>query len=848
MNSIADPAVTLKLLLDAGSVKQAQDQLAAGIKAGVDRAGVDFERIEHFLTKAISKAPIEAQLRKQFDGALRGISQGNFAAPVVDNLQRIGAAFATLGEQAMASYAKQAEVIAKFGQLGGRIDVHPSWQNAKTGQLWRRVHEEEHFLNSTATAHARQMGGSGDPEANRLRRTANEQDVDRRVSAVAEERRLDAVYAADAQSRVGRDPATAFAMMDLGDREEQGRAIHQEMRQHRERLASGEGTFGHSSQDRLEARLLRAQLRDQGLYDLAAGVPLPGRGGGSRMSNEFSHRFRFGSQNLAFGIDDAIQSYHYGGVGASIRAASNNATAIAGMTISNPMIAAGSVVALSIASAVAPMLLKKMGFDEDLEKMRGKVSDTPYSRDGSSSGLLRRGGMTADRVKGALDKFFSLSDQENANNALRTNSQSVIDSYSLDSDNVPTLEGEQPLWRSKEEKMGTLRGRAAVAGDQQLANFDKAVKWLEEDQKNVPLRQAQLDETAKHFDFLVQEAPSAFKRQELQRVVDRKAESSLYHAETTKEYNDALKASRDEDMLLIGNSPMAEHEKIRSKALRDIQYKEALHNQSGNLLTVRANVRERDASLRNDLHTYSGLSNPFSDQILRYKANSDSIEERRDKGILTPEEATDRLIAVSKGFMAEKARNVRNYTADSFGGMDSLQRLTSTRDDRREALESGMAQSPIDAPHFRQMMEVNEKGFQRQRADLMTSMKNDFKVTTPIGKIADEYASRAKKYQEMFEANPDMSAEERATLSSNLQKSFNLSMREANKPGGTERFTADAMVVGGQADRELQARMLGTFVKSPDDSYKEKSLAEFQAMAKSLGVIEEKLETQRLGL
>lgn len=76
-----------------------------------------------------------------------------------------------------------------------------------------------------------------------------------------------------------------------------------------------------------------------------------------RFSRQSSHATRFAAQNIGFGVDDAIQSYHYGGIGGSIRAASNNATAIAGMLIPNPAAAAASVVGISIASALAPTLI-----------------------------------------------------------------------------------------------------------------------------------------------------------------------------------------------------------------------------------------------------------------------------------------------------------------------------------------------------------------------------------------------------------------------------------------------------------------------------------------------------------
>lgn len=84
----------------------------------------------------------------------------------------------------------------------------------------------------------------------------------------------------------------------------------------------------------------------------------------NRLSREDSHAARFAAQNIGFGVDDAIQSYHYGGIGGSIRAASNNATAIAGMLISNPVTAAASVIGISIASAAVPVIMSRFGADQ----------------------------------------------------------------------------------------------------------------------------------------------------------------------------------------------------------------------------------------------------------------------------------------------------------------------------------------------------------------------------------------------------------------------------------------------------------------------------------------------------
>lgn len=138
----------------------------------------------------------------------------------------------------------------------------------------------------------------------------------------------------------------------------------------------------------------------------------------SRFNRGDQHRLRFATQNFAFGIDDAIQSYHYGGIGASIRAASNNATAIAGLGISNPMAAAGAVVAISALSAVvarlAPLLDNSRTFVED-----EKSSRTNYYRTSSAleQSLYKGEGRSLfDSTNNAILEDMSASDQLRADN------------------------------------------------------------------------------------------------------------------------------------------------------------------------------------------------------------------------------------------------------------------------------------------------------------------------------------------------------------------------------------------------------------------------------------------------
>lgn len=102
---------------------------------------------------------------------------------------------------------------------------------------------------------------------------------------------------------------------------------------------------------------------------------------GKRLSPEHAGRFRFIAQNVGFGVDDAIQSYQYGGMRASIRAASNNMTAVAATAIPSPIIAAVAVVALSAISAALPSLLDRLGLDRNTRDMDSKSREDFRNRD-----------------------------------------------------------------------------------------------------------------------------------------------------------------------------------------------------------------------------------------------------------------------------------------------------------------------------------------------------------------------------------------------------------------------------------------------------------------------------------
>jgi len=80
-------------------------------------------------------------------------------------------------------------------------------------------------------------------------------------------------------------------------------------------------------------------------------------------------RFRYMTQNLAFGFEDALVSYQVGGARGAARAAGNNLSAIAAAAISNPVASAAAIAGIAVISAsVGPIVDKLMGSTEKAEE------------------------------------------------------------------------------------------------------------------------------------------------------------------------------------------------------------------------------------------------------------------------------------------------------------------------------------------------------------------------------------------------------------------------------------------------------------------------------------------------
>lgn len=581
---------------------------------------------------------------------------------------------------------------------------------------------------------------------------------------------------------------------------------------------------------------------------------------GRRWSSMHGHNVRFASQNVGFGIDDAIQSYHYGGIGASIRAASNNVTAIAGMTIANPAIAAATVVGLSVATAALPLVLRKMGYDENRLKAEATgaadASNVRLSYTGQTTGSLRRGGSVTSAYSAKAEEYFKATDQELANNVMRERAKAVIDmdgqghqvgaKYSIHDENAMTYQRVLAEGRGRASYRGNNESERAAAGRREAVAFDEHLKWLKNDDATGGSRNEKIAVLKEQMEYIKNEAKTSFRRNEAQAVRDYHQTGSLYQADTIGGYESALKSKHAADSLALSKTDMMPHEVLRKQTELDLKLSEDLSHRHANTLTVASNVREREAFARNEAGAH--LSDPVHSFYARQNAKRDQYAKMESDGTLTVSESSKLWKTFSQANDQQYQRDSRDYKANAYGGADALSQLRNIRDDRAEALSEGLKAHPQDFISYGRKLDQNQEGYKYQRETLMTSLTNQYKVTNSVGQVADHFAAEARKMEKMFADNPDLTKVEKDTLRTNLEKSFTLAKREAAAPLGTERFTSDAMAVGGMQDRELQARMLGSFVSSKEDDYKDQSLKDFAAMVTALGIIQEKLETARSGL
>lgn len=551
------------------------------------------------------------------------------------------------------------------------------------------------------------------------------------------------------------------------------------------------------------------------------------------------HNFRFASQNIGFGIDDAIQSYHYGGAGASIRAASNNLTAVAGMTIPNPIIAATAVVGLSMFTAALPTILRKMGLDEDREKAESLAADANYKRDGSTGGAIRRKSAGLSNLQNQISSFHKISDFNNTQDMLAGQATAYFKNLGMTDYQIAHLKDEGHLGRDALENRG--------GNYHQLKDYDAKVSFLTKYQEQGAIRRQNYNESVAHLQLLEKRLPEVFRAQEVQRVTDESFDHRLHNATSTTEYQNILRARRDTEIHRIMQDPdMSGQDKAAELRLVHGEYQDKVYRKQEIEDTTRNNaIRRRTFMEDQKVAAFGGQSSveaitQASQRRMEAIQNDRSIAPADKQALLANEQAgLNRQLGMAdfstRMYKEQMGRASMGYTG-------SLGNLSLAAQQRQHDIINNLNLSDIDRGS---LFDKNTTGFSKQREEMMLGMVASGRVNSPLGHLYDNIRQRGTQLQSDFEEG-FTSPEEQETLTGNFKTLVKKQLRDAHTPSGTERFLADAMTVGSSADRELQFRALGNFSEIMKNNDVDKlSLDQLIIMAKELAQVNSKLEIAR---
>lgn len=509
--------------------------------------------------------------------------------------------------------------------------------------------------------------------------------------------------------------------------------------------------------------------------------------GTSRMSSQASHQFRFASQNVGFGIDDALQQYQYGGPAAAVRAASNNATAIAGMLISNPVIAAAAVIAISAATAAIPVILNKFGITKALQNMSAMEKDqlryagtTFYEEQeakAEASGRMTRGyqaSLSTEQVWSNLSRSAGTGD-------LRSGLSSAM--FSISSDMVKG----KNLAREHAERMKKdmeLQINANLGNETDKQAYEEHRKRVREIEYELEVLRAST----------VQSRGAVGAKEKLLKKSDEFQQANNMYGHMTQ------------DLLAQGDLSIDEYKnRIQTRADRRKEF-------------ARKNILDPD-QLRGvffqiDQETANILNDPIQMQrdVLRSQYNAET----------------------------RQAGYRRSYSGDTslVGGL-TFQYLETRRRNQLE-LDTGLInRDQFEERHFGQMGQFNRE---RSRA-----IQDEIEMAKPERNPLLRMATRLTRRMEDFALEQGKTPEEQRNLAQAILEGAQRDQQEALRPSGTRRFSVGrGMDVGSDEDIELQARMTGNFQweKKTDNSQKtlEEILAEMKTLVEQLKLDGKELE------
>lgn len=557
------------------------------------------------------------------------------------------------------------------------------------------------------------------------------------------------------------------------------------------------------------------QYRRAGFTKAQSERLLAGQSAGSAwsLSGRSSNSFRFAAQNVGFGVDDAIQSYQYGGTRAAIRASSNNATAIAGMLIAQPVAAAVAVIAISALSAVLPIALDKVGVDRNSRTMSRRDRRYYALTEGDSFAELQRRDWYVDRQR----QQVSLN-QELATSGIRSRFDAMFSAGYGSSVSTGLLS-----LAEVETQLGGVRGGLRGLKKEHSKAFQE--RWAAGRKKD--------DISPGFFGGLYAAGREAYHigeprfETELQKRIDEvEAEEITLAAQVAnkqKIMSDAAKRLDFNRSVQIAGAIFQRSLglSVTQGGMTLAKYEEALRaNAARQTAVINANkaltVTERQAQLlfvQDNLQ--QALQNPNNQDIIRdanFAASSAAIDHFRRFG-----GDTSRIGQVTFEHDRALAQLRHNFNSGRLGRPDYLTQ-------RRRVDESFL--------------------FQRQRA-IQDELDNVNPERNPLRRLS----SLLSRNFEDFERVKGLEPAERTNLLRNMLIGAERAREDALKPSGTRRFVSDAFEIGSRADEELRARLSGNFGPTKkQEQHLTKSLDEltkaFKDLTKQLEFEARKIEGQ----
>lgn len=679
----------------------------------------------------------------------------------------------------------------------------------------RRAHE----LANNASIHADNELGDADFAASSQRKTA----MLRRMAGLAGSHVTSGSQWEDQMlGGVIRTRAERHAATDMADPDVRARTTQSIVDTARSQGSSTYRLANNGSIVRSDAANLRRSASALGLNDLDLGADYQGMGGGGRrqwygpdhenrgwtgrLSSMNSNRFRFAAQNVGFGVDDAIQSYQFGGAKASIRAASNNVTAIAGMLISSPIIAAASVIAISAASAALPAIMDKFGLRDRLQKM-GR-SDREAFRDSDQGGYSNALGLDYYTENQERYRKKAISYQSGASKDL----YSAISSDTFGSDFSDRLLG---LSDMEDQRRGNLSSQEGMQ------------------QRKMQERSRRYEEVQKSSVF----NPGNWYMQ-FQSV------SGTYKTQLTEDIDKALDELDKENISLqdkieVQRSLLAEGRK-RLDANRKMR--------RGNFLEDRG---ISDASMRGDL-TVSQLQDHYrkraeqqvklADETLtgtKLEARKEQVKHDLAERMLNPEEDQRRLDMAR----SQSAASRHSYYYGVSGDTSRVSSEHSTATSRNAQLNQQHISGHISTAQYQDRLAASQVAWQRNR---QLAAEDDIEELNPEINPLKRMSLTLSRRMQQLSLRENLSPEEMR-----LQALAVLKKGERDKidfhPQGHHKFISHGYRVDSAEDAEIEARATGNFgpVSHPG-KHDSKTLQEILAAIVELNQ-NLQFEAQRLG-